>query len=102
MATGSDPVRLGLVESLGRPAGNVTGMTSLSTELIAKRVGLLRELLPKAVRVAVLSDETPNSMMSVQEVQATAKSLGMTAQAIGVARPDDLERALSEPRGIML
>jgi putative ABC transport system substrate-binding protein len=95
MATGSDPVRLGLVESLGRPAGNVTGVTSLSTELIAKRVGLLRELLPKAIRVAVLSDETPNSMMSVREVQATAKSLGMTAQAIGVARLDDLERALS-------
>jgi putative ABC transport system substrate-binding protein len=95
MATGADPVRLGLVESLGRPGGNVTGVTSLSTELIAKRVELLRELLPKISRVAVLSDETPNSQMSVQEVQAAARSLGIATQAMGVARPNDLDRAFS-------
>jgi hypothetical protein len=61
MATGADPVKLGLVESLGRPGGNVTGEKSQSSELVAKRVELLRELLPKISRVAVLSDGTPPS-----------------------------------------
>ena len=62
-------VRLGLVETLGRPGGNVTGVTSLSTDLIAKRVQLLYEILPKASRVAVLSDETPNSKSRFTESQ---------------------------------
>jgi putative ABC transport system substrate-binding protein len=95
MATGADPVKLGLVESLGPPGGNVTGVTSLSTELIAKRVELLRELLPKISRVAVLSDGTPNSLMSVREVETTARSLGIATRPISVAGPNDLDRALS-------
>jgi putative tryptophan/tyrosine transport system substrate-binding protein len=95
MATGADPVKLGLVESLGRPGGNVTGVTSLSTELIAKRMELFRELLPKASRIAVLSDEAPNSMMSVREVEATAKSLGLATQPIIAARAGDFDRAFS-------
>jgi putative ABC transport system substrate-binding protein len=93
MATGSDPVKLGLVESLGRPGGNVTGVTSLSTELIAKRVELLRELVPNASRIAVLSDGTPNSMMLVREVESTARSLGLATQPISAAGQDDLDRA---------
>ena len=95
MATGADPVRLGLVENLARPGGNVTGVTSLSTELIAKRVELLRELLPKISRLAVLSDGTSNSLMSVREVEAAARSLGIATHPIGVAGPNDLERAFS-------
>jgi putative ABC transport system substrate-binding protein len=95
MASGADPVRLGLVENLGRPGGNVTGVTSLSTELIAKRVELLRELLPKISRMAVLSDGTPNSLMSVREVEAAARSLGIATHSIGVAGPNDLNRAFS-------
>jgi putative ABC transport system substrate-binding protein len=95
MATGADPVKLGLVESLARPGGNVTGLTSLSTELIAKRVELLRELLPKISRVAVLSDGAPNSLMLVREVETTARSLGITTRPISVAGPNDLDRALS-------
>jgi putative tryptophan/tyrosine transport system substrate-binding protein len=95
MATGADPVKLGLVESLGRPGGNVTGVTSLSTELVAKRVELLRELLPKISRVAILSDGTPNSLMSVREVETTARSLGIATHPIGVAGPNDLDRGFS-------
>src|SRR3974390_264102 len=53
-----DPVRLGLVASLGRPGGNLTGVNVLATELVAKRLALLRELLPTAARVAVLVDPT--------------------------------------------
>ena len=70
-------MRLGLVESLGRPGGNVTGVTSLSTELIAKRVELLRQLLPKVSRVAVLWDQTPHSWLSVQELEAAARTPGI-------------------------
>jgi len=95
MATGADPVRLGVVESLGRPGGNVTGVTSLSTELIAKRVELLRELLPKASRIAVLSDGTSNSLMSVREVEAVARSLGFATHPISAAHLDDFDRALT-------
>lgn len=94
MATGGDPVRLG-VKSLGRPGANVTGVTSLSAELIAKRLALLRELLPKVSRVAVLSDESPNSLVSVREVEAAARTLGMTVRPVGVHGPNDYDRALS-------
>jgi putative tryptophan/tyrosine transport system substrate-binding protein len=95
MATGADPVRLGVVESIGRPGGNVTGVTSLSAELIAKRVELLRELLPKVSRLAVLWDGTPNSRMSVQELEAAARALGITIRPVGVGRPVDWEGAFS-------
>ncbi len=95
MATGADPVRLGLVASLSRPGGNVTGVTSLSTELIAKRVELLRELLPKASRIAILSDGTSNSLISVREVEAVARSLGLAPHLISAADLGDFDRALS-------
>ncbi|MFI5373189.1 MAG: ABC transporter substrate-binding protein [Candidatus Rokuibacteriota bacterium] len=99
MADGADPVRLGLVESLGRPGGNVTGVTSLSTELIAKRVELLRQLLPKVSRVAVLWDETPNSRLSVQELEAAARPLGIGIQPVGASGPNALDRAFSAAAG---
>jgi putative ABC transport system substrate-binding protein len=95
MATGADPVRLGVVESLGRPGGNVTGVTSLSSELIAKRVELLRELLPKIARLAVLWDGTPNSRMSVQELEAAARPLGIAIHPVGVGGPTEFEQAFS-------
>jgi len=95
MATGSDPVKLGIVESLARPGGNVTGVSSISSDLMAKRVELLRELLPKVSRVAVLWDETPNARMSVQELEAAARPLGIGIHPVGVRRPDDFARAFS-------
>jgi putative ABC transport system substrate-binding protein len=99
MATGADPVKLGLVESLSRPGGNVTGVTSLSSELIAKRVELLREILPKVSRVAVLWDETANSRLAVQELEAAARPLGIRILPVGARGPNEFARAFSAAAG---
>ena len=96
MATGSDPVKFGIVESLARPGGNVTGVSSISGELMAKRIELLRELLPKISRVAILWDETPSARITVQELEAEARSLGIGTQPVGVHGSSDLARAFSE------
>jgi putative ABC transport system substrate-binding protein len=98
MGSGADPVQLGLVASLGQPGGNVTGVTSLSSELIAKRLQLLRELLPKVSRVAVLSDETPNSRMSVRDTEAGAQMLSIEIFPVGARDPNQLDRAISGAR----
>jgi len=95
MADGADPVRLGLVENLGRPGGNVTGLTSLSVELVDKRLALLRELPPKLSRVAVLWDGTPNSRISVEQLETTAPTLGITVHRVSVRGPNNLDRAFS-------
>jgi putative tryptophan/tyrosine transport system substrate-binding protein len=98
MGSGADPVQLGLVASLAQPGGNVTGVTSLSSELIAKRLQLLRELLPKVSRVAVLSDETPNSRMSVRNTEAGARMLNIEIYPVGGHDPTQLDRAVSGAR----
>jgi putative tryptophan/tyrosine transport system substrate-binding protein len=95
MATGADPVKFGLVQSLGHAGGNVTGVTSLSSELIAKRVSLFKELLPKVSRVAVLWDGTGNSRLSVQEMEATSKSLGVLLRPVTARRPSEFEPAIA-------
>jgi putative ABC transport system substrate-binding protein len=99
MATGSDPVKRGIVESLARPGGNVTGVSSISSELMAKRIELLRELLPKISRVAIFWDETPNARMSVQELEAAARAFGIGIPTVGVRGPNDFARAFSEAGG---
>jgi putative ABC transport system substrate-binding protein len=96
MATGSDPVKFGIVESLARPGGNVTGVSSISGELMAKRVELLRELLPKISRVAILWDETPTARITVQELEAEARRLGIGIHQVGVRGSSDFARAFSE------
>jgi len=96
MATGVDPVKLGVIQSLARPGWNVTGVTSISSGLITKRVSLLRELLPKVSRVAILTDVSPTSQLSVQELEGAARTLGVAVHAVGVRGPNDLDRAVSE------
>jgi putative tryptophan/tyrosine transport system substrate-binding protein len=100
--SGLDPVKSGLVESLARPGGNVTGITNLSTELGGKRLELFKEAVPKLVRVAVLYDPvTPGGVRELKEVlPATARALGLTIQPREV-RADGFERvfaALSRER----
>jgi len=81
-----DPVRLDLVKSLARPGGNLTGVNFFSTELAAKRLELLRELVPGAARVAVLVNPA-NAMRAeatVKDVQAAAGAMGLQIQVIRV------------------
>ena len=82
MGAGIDPVVAGLVDSLARPGGNVTGITNLSGELGGKRLELLKEAVPKVARVAVLYDPaSPASLLEVKEVlPAAARALGLTIQ----------------------
>jgi len=76
---GSDPVRAGLVESLARPGGNVTGLTRLTRELGGKRLELLKEAVPKLARVAVLYDPASSSLHEVKEdLPVAARALGLT------------------------
>jgi putative ABC transport system substrate-binding protein len=100
---GSDPVEAGLVESLARPGGNVTGITNLSRELGGKRLELFKEAVPKLASVAVLYNPTvPSAVLLVKEVlPATARALGLTLQPWEVRRADDFEKvfaALSKER----
>src|SRR6266536_818974 len=80
---GTDPVEAGLVESLARPGGNVTGLTNLTRELGGKRLELLKEAVPKLARVAVLYNATnPSSVLEVKEVlPAVARALGLTIRS---------------------
>jgi putative ABC transport system substrate-binding protein len=92
-----DPVRTGLVASLARPDGNITGYSIVSTELEAKRLALLREVLPAAQRVGVLVNSTnPISAVVQKETEPVYRSLGMQPIIIAVARESELENAVAE------
>jgi putative ABC transport system substrate-binding protein len=94
IATSPDPVRLGLVASLARPGGNVTGLTSLSSEVSAKQLELTRMLVPGLSRVGVLWDETsPGSKLSIAEIQAAVGTTGIAVKPVGVERSDQFDQA---------
>jgi putative ABC transport system substrate-binding protein len=100
---GADPVEAGLVESLARPGGNVTGITNLATELGGKRLELLKEAVPRLARVAVLYDSVlPASVRDVKEdLPAAAGALRLTVQPWEVRDADGFEKvfaALSRER----
>jgi putative tryptophan/tyrosine transport system substrate-binding protein len=103
VGSGADPVEAGLVESLARPGGNVTGITNLSRQLGGKRLELLKEAVPKLARVAVLYDSAIQpAVFEVKEVlPVAARALGLTIQPWGVRDADGFERvfaALSKKR----
>jgi putative ABC transport system substrate-binding protein len=96
MAQLADPVGAGLVASLGRPGGNVTGLTTQDANLSGKRLEMLREVVPKVSRFAVLIDETsPGSMLIARGTQVAAQSLGVQVQSLGVRGSGELDRAFS-------
>jgi putative ABC transport system substrate-binding protein len=90
--SGGDPVKLGLVASLNRPDGNVTGITLSSIELGTKQVGLLHELLPEAVRIAVLVDPNfPNTEPFVSSVRAAALVIGKQIEVLHTSSGRDMD-----------
>ena len=99
---GADPVKAGLIESLARPGGNVTGLTNLALELGGKRLELLKEAIPKLARVAVLYDLTnPANVPEVNEVlSVAARALKLTIQRWEVRATDDFEKVFAalQPR----
>jgi putative ABC transport system substrate-binding protein len=83
-----DPVRLGLVASLARPGGNLTGINIFSAELAAKRLELVRELLPSATRIAVLIMPTgPSSEATLRDIEPAAHVLGLQVQVLNASTP---------------
>ena len=94
MATGADPVGLGLVASLARPARNITGVTSVSAELAGKRLELLKELLPRASRIAVLHDPDDRGAESVvRDTESSRGQMGVALLRFGVRPSGDLDGA---------
>jgi putative ABC transport system substrate-binding protein len=89
---GGDPIKLGLVAALNRPGSNLTGVTSLSIEVGAKRVQLLHEIVPQAASIALLVNPTnPSGETEWMDVQAAARSLGLQSQLIRASTEPELE-----------
>jgi len=96
MATGADPMAVGLVANLRQPGGNVTGMTTINSELAAKRLELLRIVAPRASRIAILWDEKGSTFgLAVKDTEAAAKRAGFTVQSVPVGSPAEIEAALA-------
>ena len=94
MATDPDPVANGFVASLARPGGNITGLATLSPELSGKRLELLKEILSKLSRVAVLgTSTTPATAQELKEAELAAGAFGVKLQHLDVVSPKDIETA---------
>ena len=99
MTVAGDPVGSGLVDSLARPGGNVTGMSLMAPELGGKRLELLKELLPQLARVAVLwNSANPYSARVFKQVQAASGTLGIEVQSLELRSPDDFDGAFETVR----
>jgi putative ABC transport system substrate-binding protein len=91
-----DPVKAGIVSTLAKPGGNITGVSSLALELEGKRLELLKELVPKVSRVGVFWDpDNPYSALATKEVEGAARALGVRILAVRLSGPADLDTALA-------
>jgi putative ABC transport system substrate-binding protein len=93
---GGDPVAAGLVDSLARPGGNITGFTPIAPVIVGKRLELLKETVPKLSRVAVAWDPQSGSSLEWNESQAPARALGLQLHSIEVSSADKYEDAFKE------
>src|SRR5215475_13959321 len=94
MSEVNDPIVLGFVASLAHPGGNITGMSNLSPELSGKRLELLKEVVPRASRIAVLAYRGEAMRSSIKETEVAAQSLRLQVQLLEVKAPDEIESAL--------
>jgi putative ABC transport system substrate-binding protein len=95
--TGEDPVKLGLVASLARPGGNLTGMNIFAVELVTKRLQLLREVVPAAARVAVLVDPAnkTNTGTTLEEAESAARAMGLQIQVLNASNGREIGAAFA-------
>jgi putative ABC transport system substrate-binding protein len=101
MIASGDPVRTGLVASLGRPGGNVTGLTYYVADLVEKRLQLLKEIVPRVVRVGVLENPESDHVFGLyrQDTERAARTIGVQLVKADVSRPPDLERGFERVVG---
>ena len=99
-ATAGDPVGNGLIASLARPGGNVTGMSLQSNDTAGKRLELLREVVPSLRRLAILANVgNPFSVLELGEAQAAARTLGLEVDTLEIRRPEDIAPAFEALKG---
>jgi putative tryptophan/tyrosine transport system substrate-binding protein len=95
-----DPVGTGLIGSLARPGGNVTGLSTLATDVAGKRLELLREVVPRLSRVAVITNAgNPQTVLEMHEVQASARTLGLEVITPEIRRAEDIAPAFEALEG---
>jgi ABC-type uncharacterized transport system substrate-binding protein len=99
MASVGDPIATGLVESLARPGGNITGLSQMGPDLVGKRLELLKEMVPKLSRAAVLWDPNPtdaSSTLTWKDLQFPARALGVQLHSLEVRSPNDFGKAFED------
>jgi putative tryptophan/tyrosine transport system substrate-binding protein len=95
--TAGDPVRLGLVVSLNRPGRNITGITQLGSELVSKRLGLLRDLIPTATTIGLLVNPTdPRSKTQIKDMQEAARALGLQIHILNASTEPEINSAFAK------
>jgi putative tryptophan/tyrosine transport system substrate-binding protein len=96
-AVGNNAVKLGLVASLARPGGNATGINYFGTEVAAKRLALMHELLPKAVRIAVIVNpaNTTSAETTIREVQEAARTIGLQVHVLNASTSGEIDAAFA-------
>ena len=96
-AVGDDPISIGLVASLARPGGNLTGINFFTDELAAKQLGLLRELVPGAARVAVLVNpaNAMNAETTLRDAEAAARAMGLQIQVLNASTSREIDSAFA-------
>jgi putative ABC transport system substrate-binding protein len=96
-SVGEDPVKLGLVASLARPGGNATGINFFAQEITAKRLGLLRELVPKAARIAVLTNPAnmATAESTLRDIPDAARAIGLQIQVLNASTSSEIEAAFA-------
>ena len=99
-AVANDPLGTGLVASLARPGGNVTGLSNQASDLGAKRLELLREVVPSLHRLAIMANVGyPGAVLEIGEVQAAARTLGLQIATLEIRRAEDIAPAFAELKG---
>jgi putative ABC transport system substrate-binding protein len=98
-ATAGDPVGTGVVASLARPGGNVTGLSSGATDVVGKRLELLREIVPGLRRLAILASDSPYSVLDIAEAQRAARTVALEVATFEIRRTEDIAPAFETLKG---